>query len=377
LNTKRNIRWDALRSTSMFEKSPSTWERPSLKSEDSLHQIAPYIGKLKSTIASDLIKRYSNENDLIVDPFSGSGSVPLECALNNRSVFASDINPYSQILTKGKLSAPSSLELALEEAEGLLGEAKELPSSDLRKVPAWVRKFFHPKTLKEALNFVAVCKKSKNDFLLACILGILHHERPGFLSYPSSHLVPYLRDKKYPREHFPEMYEYRELRLRLLKKIVRVYKHKQNNGFKSKWEFIMSDVNSLEFPRRFNCLITSPPYMNNLDYVRDNRLRLWFISPNAIQQASTPVIKQKEAFQRAMISAFRKIDNNMEKSGHCIFIVGEKSKSEILSKFIFDSVCSHTSLKIVNVIEDSIPDIRRSRRNCKSTKKEFILVFKK
>lgn len=93
-----------------------------------------------------------------------------------------------------------------------------------------VRQFFHPRTLKEAIKFVTVCKRDENNFLFACFLGILHHQRPGFLSYPSSHLVPYLREKKYPRDQFPELYQYRELRPRLLSKIQRAYARRPKNS---------------------------------------------------------------------------------------------------------------------------------------------------
>src|SRR6202035_5776021 len=85
---------------------------------------------------------------------------------------------------------------------------------DLRTVPAWVRAFFHRETLRVALAFRDACVSRNEQFLLACLLGILHHQRPGFLSYPSSHLVPYLRDRKFPESDFPEMYLERDVHRR-------------------------------------------------------------------------------------------------------------------------------------------------------------------
>lgn len=64
-------------------------------------------------------------------------------------------------------------------------------------------------------------RKHNEYFFQACILGILHHVRPGFLSYPASHLVPYLRRKMYPPEQFPKMYSYRDVRSRFLAKVRR------------------------------------------------------------------------------------------------------------------------------------------------------------
>ncbi len=203
---------------------PSRWKQPCANTECTLHQLAPYIGKIKSSIAADLLERYSRPGDLVVDPFAGAGTIPFEASIRGRRAFAADISPYARVLSGAKLYPPRSLKAALDAAEEALDHANQLPEPDLRSVPRGVRHFFHPDTLREALRFAEIGRRQGNEFLMACLLGILHHQRPGFLSYPSSHLVPYLRDKKYPRSDFPEMYEYRELRPRLLAKIERSYK---------------------------------------------------------------------------------------------------------------------------------------------------------
>ena len=43
-------------------------------------------------LAQDLIITYSNENDLIYDPFMGSGTVAKQCKLNNRNYIGSEIS---------------------------------------------------------------------------------------------------------------------------------------------------------------------------------------------------------------------------------------------------------------------------------------------
>jgi len=68
------------------------WRRSSLGTECTLQQLAPYIGKLKTTVAASLVERYSGKRDKIIDPFCGSGVVPLEALLRERSVVARDIN---------------------------------------------------------------------------------------------------------------------------------------------------------------------------------------------------------------------------------------------------------------------------------------------
>ena len=360
---------------------PDHWKESCVGAECSLHQLSPYIGKLKSSIARDLVATYSKPGDLIVDPFSGSGTVALEALLQGRRAFTADISAYAKILCEAKLKSPSSLECALEKAEDTLSQSHKLPNPDLRKVPAWVRQFFHPRTLKEAIKFATVCKRDRNNFLFACFLGILHHQRPGFLSYPSSHLVPYLREKKYPRDQFPELYQYRELRPRLLSKIRRAYARCPEIPTNGNSIHKYCSVRSLNLPGFFDCLITSPPYMNALDYNRDNRLRLWFINPKYSVATEDKVIQKQEAFKIAMASLVKKVNSSLKTNGYCVIIVGERIASRPkthLSHFVCNIVADYApSLKLLEVMQDHIPDIRRSRRDCRGTKTEHFLIFQK
>jgi hypothetical protein len=314
-----------------------------------------------------------------VDPFAGAGTIPFEAAIHGRRAFAADISPYSRILSRAKLSPPRSLKAALDTAEEALDHANQLPEPDLRSVPPWVRHFFHPDTLREALRFAEIGRLPGNEFLMACLLGILHHQRPGFLSYPSSHLVPYLRDKKYPRLDFPEMYEYRELRPRLLAKIERSYKRFLQP--KSLRTFTQSALQQLEFPRQFDALITSPPYMNALDYGRDNRLRLWFIDPNWAEPVDNDVTQRRKAFVDAITDLAVRLDSGLQRGGHCVFVVGEefqRSFNAHPSQVVFTILKEKApSLYLRHAIADDIPDVRRTRRECRGVKTEHFLIFRR
>lgn len=360
--------------------APLWWKEPCAHMECSLHQLAPYIGKIKSSIAGDLVEQYSKKGDLIVDPFSGAGTIPLEAVIRGRRVFAGDISSYARILSRAKLSPPKSLQDALISVEKALQEAENLSTPGLLKVPLWVRRFFHPRTLNEALRFAVVARRPGNEFLLACLLGILHHQRPGFLSYPSSHLVPYLRNKKYPRKKFPEMYRYRELAPRLLAKVRRGYKR-----FASPQQVSMAihqcAVEDLKLPRRFDALITSPPYMNALDYGRDNRLRLWFIDPDLAEAIDSGIARRRKAFIDGITSLAVKVEKGLALRGHCIFIVGEEvhrsfnaHPSDVVISILRERA---PSLKLKSILTDDIPDVRRTRRECRGVKTEQFLIFQR
>ena len=186
---------------------------------------------------------------------------------------------------------------------------------------------------------------------MACFLGILHHQRPGFLSFPSSHLVPYLRDKKYPSALFPEMYAYRGLRSRLLAKINRCFK-RFTRPRQSGVTFVQSAVQNLDFPKRFDALITSPPYMNALDYGRDNRLRLWFIDPNLTDGVDNGVTQRRNGFKEAIVRVAEEVDLRLRRGGFCVFIVGQE---------LHRSFDAHPSEVILEIISRQTRSLRLRR----------------
>jgi len=362
--------------------APREWQKSEQLADYSrLHQLAPYIGKLKPIIARQLLQQFTVSGDIVLDCFSGSGTIPLEAVLLGRRVLAFDTNPYAVTLTRAKLEAPPTLEAANEQLAERLFAALERPRYDLRKLPQWVRKFFHPTTLQNALRFADECLEKDDQFLLACLLSILHHQRPGFLSYPSSHLVPYLRDRKFPKNKYPAMYSERELAPRLAAKLCRIFKYSPSINRAKVLRVDQVDVADLKLDHEVDAIVTSPPYMNALDYVRDNRLRMWFLDRSTVDYSPEPTEKQHQS--DAITADFaRNALRYLRKGGHCILIVGEtvlrkRVRSHPAERIFAKLTSEYPGLKIEHVIEDEIPDIRRSRKTGSATKRELILVLKK
>ena len=360
---------------------PSHWAASCTHQECSLHQLSPYIGKVKSIIAKDLVLQYSRPGQLVADMFCGSGTVPLEAARLGRRVFASDTSIYAITLTKGKLFAPERIDIALETLNKVLIRAKSSPVPDLRGVPQWVRAFFHPRTLKETLRLIRFLKCKRQYFFLGSMLGILHHQRPGFLSYPSSHLVPYLRSNRFPKSEYPELYEYRRVEPRLQAKIERALKRRPEAPLSALVDGVrLSSAQSVNLPENIDCVITSPPYMNALDYQRDNRLRLWFLG-ESISKQSDQTFTTLPRFKKLMDALAKQLDQKVRRGGYCIFIVGEQTfrgGNGFPSDVLAQSFLTHAStFRLYDVITDNIPDIRRSRKHLAGVKRENVFVFKK
>lgn len=360
-----------------------SWTHSSTVHTDwTLHQIAPYIGRMKAAMARSLINEFTRPGDLVVDPFCGSSVVPLEASASGRRVAAGDWSPYAFVLTKAKLLPPQNLTQALRHFEKAWTLSRRiLDQQDLRTVPKWVRSFFHPETLRSALAFRDACVFLHEQFLLACLLGILHHQRPGFLSYPSSHLVPYLRDRKFPRSEFPNLYLERDVRSRMLAKISRTYKRFPNRVF-TKPRIYCVDARDFPVTHDIHAVITSPPYMNELDYVRDNRLRLWFIERSLPAGLELGTLNKKEAFKALLSIVCCRLAPMIRPKGVFALVLGDATRggqsinTATIAKQIFSRNDELNKFELIAEYRDKIPDVRRSRRECKGTKAETILVYR-
>lgn len=354
--------------------------------ESSLQQLSPYVGKMKSGMARVLVNLYSKPGDTVLDPFSGSGVVPLEAALAGRRAWANDLSPYAYALTRGKLEAPGSRVVAIERAKALINAVeRDAPSVDLAVVPEWVREFFHPDTLREVVTAFHILRQQEDYFLMACLLGILHHVRPGFLSYPASHLVPYLRKKKYPPDKFPEMYAYRDLRSRLLAKVKRAYRRPMLPIDWEQRQYQVWQENSMNLPiedATVDTIISSPPYFGALDYARDNRLRLWFLGCEDWRQLEASLTASSKVYLSQMAICLQEMYRVLKKDGYCVLVLGDVERdgtTRRTAEILADLAVEVTGNRFVveTIYDDRIPDERRSRRRTRTTKFERILVMHK
>jgi SAM-dependent methyltransferase len=333
-------------------------------------------------MAGILIEKFSRKSDIIYDPFCGAGTVALEAWAAGRNVLATDLNPYAILLTSAKLCPPSSLEDTVTEINRTADQVNHIaPKVDLATIPQWVKDFFHPATFQEIMAWTQVLKRNNSDFLLACLLGILHHQRPGFLSYPSSHTVPYLRNKKFPKQIYPELYEYREVKTKLIKKVERTLKRIPNFDFSLIRRCKMHDAAGFEPGSCINAIITSPPYMRQLDYGRDNRLRLWFIGTEDWQSLNDKISPPEKSFIELMRKCLMRWHDFLVPGGLCVLVLGD-GYCRSYGLTIPDAI-AHIAVEELNGYSimwrytEVIPGVRRVRRNCSGSTTETILVLKK
>ena len=85
-----------------------------------------YWGKKPAKELKELILKYSEEGDLLLDPFAGYGSFSCEAILSGRDVISNDLNPISNFINSCLLSVNINFELLDELLSKIDENTKEL-----------------------------------------------------------------------------------------------------------------------------------------------------------------------------------------------------------------------------------------------------------
>lgn len=352
-------------------------DRPS-----SLHQLSPYLGKMRPELAAWAVDACTKPGDHVYDPFCGSGTVLLEAQSRGRIVVGSDLNPYAVLISRAKLgvsdqSLPSS---GRDFVDNYYSRVRDLlPKQRTDTVSQELRNMYHPDTLVSLLAWIRVLQDEGDDFGLACLMGIAHHQRPGFLSYPASHTVPYLRDRTFPRELFPELYEYRDVETRLARKIDRAISRlpafAESNA---KGKVVHGNSSDVEGESIFDAIITSPPYMGQLHYGRDNRIRLELLGHANWQELDSAISPRLNVFLKRAVGWLADWSRLLKPGGTLSILVGDKTNTtkrpfaELVSNLVLDG---GTSYKEVDCLVSPIPSQRRVRKKCEGSSSELLLQF--
>lgn len=347
----------------------------------SLHGIGPYQGRVEPRIARELLSEYTAPGDTVWDPFCGSGTIPLEARLLSRDVVAADVNPYARALTLAKLHAPMVAETSFREIAAAAKLLTRRTARSLPKAPQWVREFFHPRTLAETRILMGEFLRRGQHFNVGCLLGILHHQRRGFLSYPASHMAPYLRTKRFPRDRYPEEYEYRDPICRLEAKVGRMLKHPPpclTSRFVVARDSVISTPLS---PSSVDAVVTSPPYMDDLDYARDSRLRLWFLGVEDYHAVEARELRGLRGFRESMLATLVAMASALKPGAPCILILGDsvrRGTRRDVPQLVADTAAADVGeLRFEDSWEEVVATSRRSTTASRSLRTETFLVFRR
>ncbi|PWR70192.1 DNA methyltransferase [Methanospirillum lacunae] len=328
-----------------------------------VHEIS-YRACFKPQLPRFFIKLLTEPGDLVYDPFAGRGTTPLEAGLLGRKVVANDINPLSRILTVPRFFIPDPAEVK--------ARLLSIPYISGLKVERDLSMFFHPETEAEILSLRTYILAREHtgsldhldQWIRMVATNRLTGHSPGFFSVytlPPNQAVSPERQIKI-NETRGQQPPYRSTRDIILKKtriLVKDLTRQEIQNLREAGEkilFITGDArqtSSIE-ENSVRLTVTSPPFLDIVQYSADNWLRCWFngIDEEEIGSKITKLPKVTD-WTDVMQGVFHELYRITQPDGWVAFEVGEVRNRTVMLDEVIVPVGMNAGFTCVGIVVNS------------------------
>ena len=242
-----------------------------------VHRWAPYIQGFSAAFVQSIIERYKGDykSPIILDPFAGCGTVLVQFKLNGYKSVGTELNPLLQFIADTKVNSwdvdPESLRNFFSSIpRNLRITAPEFLKSEKQFNKGVLRNLEFLKGGIDSLPSETEKQiKAKNLILLAfssILIDCSNLKRTPCLGYWKNKKVldsaPWMLMKEKIRDIYNDL-------------TIIQQKFKKNISIKS--EVILANAMECRHQNNFDLMITSPPYMNGLDYVMNYKIEMGWL----------------------------------------------------------------------------------------------------
>lgn len=305
----------------------------------SIHEIS-YRACFKPQLPRFFINLLTQKGDIVYDPFSGRGTTAIEAGILGRNIVSNDINPLSRILTLPRFFVPNVIEVK-ERLENITYDMKLRADIDLSM-------FYHPKTEAEIVSLKNYLKQRESEkkedkvdlWIRMVATNRLTGHSPGFFSVytlPPNQAVTAERQQliNAKRNQKPEYRDTKKLIMKKTKSLIRNIKEQEILNLRktgSSALFLSEDARRTpQIPdESVSLTVTSPPFLDVVQYDSDNWLRCWFNGIDAKKVANTITMsKNIQEWSCVMEEVFYELYRITKKGGWVAFEVGEVKGGKI------------------------------------------------
>jgi SAM-dependent methyltransferase len=307
------------------------------RAASSLHEIS-YRACFKPQLPRFFIERLTTARELVYDPFLGRGTTTIEAALLGRRVAGCDVNPLSSILTAPRL-CPQQVRDVRDRLTGLDWNYNGELNEELLA-------FYHPDTLREIYALrshllsdrVNHAAAEVDDWIRMVATNRLTGHSSGFFSVytlpPNQALTPKRQRKiNEDRKQVPPRRSVPDLIIRktdsLLQNVSDFDRRRLNEAASDVVLLIQSCDRTPEIKdNSVDLIVTSPPFLDVVDYATDNWLRCWF---NGIDEAKIDIwtFRKPGEWAEAMERVFGELRRVLSPGGYIAFEVGEIRRGKL------------------------------------------------
>ena len=296
-----------------------------------LHEIS-YRACFKPQLPEFFIQRLTEQADTVYDPFMGRGTTPIQAAMMGRYVIGNDVNPLSVIMTRPRLNTPtiSEVEARLNEVDWSSGQPTE---NDHR-----FQVFYHRETLSQIISLREHLNNQQSigeldpadDWIRLVAISRLTGHSAGFFSVytlPPNQAAS-IDSQRRINERRRQVPQRRDIKTLILKKSRSLLRH----GGLNQSNFALSCSDSKHTPHiktnSVDLVVTSPPFLDIVNYRNDNHVRAWFAGIN-IDEHSIATPASTEGWKRFTSDTLRELCRVVKPGGMICYEVGEVRNATI------------------------------------------------
>jgi len=395
----------------------------------SLHPMCSYLASFPAALPHAFIARYSRPGDVVLDPFSGRGTAPLQAAAEGRIGVGNDLNPLAYILTAAKLDPATPAEAktrltALRLAWNADAAAWEAlaerviarpghpsafvptagsgggPDARNESVPDEVALAFHSHTLGQLLHLRSNLRLDEraDRFIAGALAGILHGKTPSYLStvMPNTFSMAPRYVKTFVAEHGYEAPR-RDAFDALTAKLERLYRQPLptttgialHGDARTAGRRARVALRARGLPDRARLAVSSPPYLRVLKYGYYNWLRTWLLGFDAKAiDAELDDAHTREPYLLFMREVLEDLRPALTDDGIAVLVVGDVENDRgkpstdglHLPERVWEEAAHPAGFRLAGVVRDEVAANRKMTRLWgdeagQATKTDRILVL--
>ena len=362
----------------VWKKATKNWKHP-------LHTMCSYLAMFPPALPNYFIEQFTQENDYVLDPFSGRGTVVLEAARRNRIAIGNDLNPMAAVLSKAKANVPAYNSVI----NRLNYLQKNYTPSMIDEEPEDIKMLYDTDLTLPQLCYIKenldINKSKVDNFIMGALMGIMHgkHRKDGTSAYLSISMPNTFSMSPNYVQYFINDNNLTKIKQNvfecLRKKIDSI--HPKDDIPRKGIQYTDNALNFSEkkykqYKNKIKLIITSPPYLKVINYGKYNWIRLWLLDENSREIDQT--LKIDNAYkksQKIKLSDDLKLDqylnfmqqliksweNLLTDDGLAVIVIGDvelhnRKKNDYieLAEEVWGNVKKHTSLRLVDILSDKI-----------------------
>lgn len=257
------------------------------KDRADMHSFHRYYGKLIPAIPGYFIQEFTEEGDIVFDPFSGSGTVAVESKRLNRNFAGVEINPLSVAIAKTKTY---SLDVkVLEEINSKLMEIIDDDKSKIKEKEKpyimnrdhWFKDFVQTDLIriKKDIDKFFSENKEYNDEYKKFYLLTLSAIIKNVSNADTRHVFPGFSKRMRALEEEGKIHiDVKASFKRAIKTRAKAYKiYEENNNWVDIIEGDSTEVNLDKYKNKIDLIVTNPPYISSVRYIETLKLEMYWM----------------------------------------------------------------------------------------------------